>query len=244
MTLPRLALSLSLACLPAALLAQTAAYDPYHVLSVSGDAEVRVAPNLVFLSLGVETRDAQLPQARAANDAAVKRVIQALQSLRVAPADIQTDFMNVHMQYNNITPTAIDFYSVEKEIAVYIRNVPSFDSILGAVLDAGANHIYGVEFRTTELRKYRDQARAAAVKAAMEKASALAAAAGLQLDPKPLGLSNYTDGGGAWYGRLNGNNQFLSQNVAQAPTASPAEGTVAPGQISVTAAVTISFKLR
>ena len=52
-----------------------------------------------------------------------------------------------------------------------------------AELDAGANYIHNIDFRTSELRKHADQARALALEAAFEKAKDLAqhAAANLPL---------------------------------------------------------------
>src|SRR5260370_27188660 len=46
---------------------------------------------------------------------------------------------------------------------------------------AGANHIGGVEYQSSELRKYTDEAGDAAAKAAREKADALAKALGNQI---------------------------------------------------------------
>ena len=236
-------IALAFVALPGFLCGQTisSSYDNYRVLTVSGDAEIRVSPDLVLLSLGVDTRQPKLRQARVENDSAIQAVTQALRSLGVNADDIHTDYLNVHIQYNNGVANTIDGYSVERAMGVSIRKVADFDRILSAVLDAGANQIYGVEFRTTELRKYRDQARAAAVKAAIDKASDLARAAGLSLNIKPLGLSNYTDSGGSSYGRPNGNNQFQSQNISQVPGSGGLQGSAAPGQLSVTASVTVSF---
>ena len=115
-----------------------------------------------------------------------------------------------------------------------------------AVLHAGANQIYDVEFSTSELRKYRDQARALAVKAAIEKAHDMAAAAGFQVSAKPQGISSYSAGGGSWYSMCCGNRygsqafQNVVQNVGGGGSISP-EGTVALGKISVTASVTMTF---
>ena len=112
------------------------------------------------------------------------------------------------------------------------------------MLDAGANHIYDVEFTTTELRKYWDEARALAAKAALEKARDLAATAGMQVIEKPVGISSSSYGGGSWYGRFR-NGAFVSQNVYQSANGSGASnGSVALGKISVTATVNMSYHLK
>ena len=50
-------------------------------------------------------------------------------------------------------------------------HVDQFEELLSRVLLAGANHIYDIDFSTSELRKHRDAARALAMKAAQEKAT-------------------------------------------------------------------------
>ena len=52
---------------------------------------------------------------------------------------------------------------------------------MDAVMSAGANRIDGIEYQSSELRKYKDQARDEATKAAKEKAVALAQALGNQV---------------------------------------------------------------
>lgn len=214
-----------------------------NVVSVTGDAEVKVIPNQVLLSLGVETRDKTLAPAKAMNDSAVRSVMNAIGKFQIDPTDVQTDVIRVDIRYNGSVETVVDHYVVEKSIAITLKDVSKFESLLSAVLEAGANHIYDVEFMTTDLRKYRDQARALAAKAAIEKANDLADAAGLKVIGKPTSLSTYSYGGGAWYGRRNSGGFNAAQNSYQSNGRGAAEGTIALGKISVTASVSMNFRM-
>jgi uncharacterized protein YggE len=156
---------------------------------------------------------------------------------------VQTDFIQVNIRYNSSMHTIVDYYEVEKSIGVTLKDVSKFESLLSAVLEAGANHVYGVEFMTTDLRKYRDQARALAAKAAIEKANDLAAAAGLKVVGKPTSVSTYSYGGGSWYGRMNSMGRNVAQNAYQSGQPGSAEGTIALGKISVTATVSMNFRM-
>jgi len=110
-----------------------------------------------------------------------------------------------------------------------------------------------VQFYTSELRKYRDQARELAMKAATEKAEALSSAAGSGVDCvltiNENTYSNFYDGGWRWYG-YNSNQTQWTQNVVQ--NAAPAGGEapaqddapLSTGQISVRAEVYASFGLK
>jgi hypothetical protein len=211
---------------------------------VAGDAEIKVIPNQVLISLGVETRDRNLGVARVQNDTAVRSVLVAIAKFQIDATDVQTDFIQVNIVYQSSAQTIVDHYVVEKAIAVTLKDVSKFEPLLSAVLEAGANHIYNVEFMTTDLRKYRDQARALAAKAAIEKASDLAAAAGLKVVGKPMNVSSYSYGGGSWYGRLhNMGANYGAQNVYQGGDRGSAEGTIALGKISVTATVSMNFRI-
>jgi uncharacterized protein YggE len=218
------------------------------VIDITGDAAVNVAPDRVTLNLGAESRNKVLSAAISQNDAIVRKVLQTARGFHVEEGDIQTEDIHVELQYQQGNPTVIDFYDVTKGIAIFLRDVSKFEPILAALLEAGANHIYDVQFSTSELRKYRDQARAVAVKAAIEKASDLAAAAGMHVSGKPLGLSSYNYGGGSWYGLCCGNrygsqwSQNVVQNVGSGGSFGPA-GAIALGKISVTASVTMRFSI-
>jgi len=225
--------------------AQIGAYS--STISITGDAAVNVAPDRARLNFGVLTRNKALDGATSANDAIVRRVIAAARSFQVNEGDIQTENIHVTLGYDSHDSTLIDYYEVTKGVQVFLRDVSKFEPLMMAVLRAGANQIYDVEFSTSELRVYRDQARALAVKAAIEKATELASAAGFKVSAKPVGLGSYSSGGGSWYslccGKRYGGSQWI-QNVVQNVGGGGGigtEGTIALGKISVTASVTMTF---
>lgn len=220
-----------------------------NALSVTGDASVMVMPDRVNLSLGVESRNQSLVAAKTENDAGVRKVIDAARAMGIAATDIQTDYMQVNLRYDSSTETVIDYYIVTKDVQILLRNVAQFEELLSRVLLAGANHIYEIDFSTSELRKHRDAARALAMKAAQEKASDLAAAAGLKVVGTPLSVSSYSYGGGASYGRGRSRGygqmaQNVVQNIGSSSDGIGTEGTVALGKISVTASVSVSYQLQ
>ncbi len=45
---------------------------------------------------------------------------------------------------------------------VTLKDITQFDDLLTELVAANVNYIHGIQFRTTELRQYRDQARALA----------------------------------------------------------------------------------
>jgi hypothetical protein len=217
-------------------------------VSVTGEAEVRVVPDEVVLTLGIETHDNQLAVARTHNDTIVKRVLAVAGEFGIPPEHVKTDYIGIEPRYASGCYELCDpiGYVVHKSVVITLRDLAKFEDLLTAVLNSGVNYVQGIEFRTTELRKYRDEARALAVRAAEEKAAALAG----ELDQKagkPQNIqeqeSSWWSGYGAWWGWRWGN--AMSQNTVQEYQGAPLgqDASVAPGQISVRARVTVSFAL-
>jgi uncharacterized protein len=121
--------------------------------------------------------------------------------------------------------------------------------VIMAALKAGANEVQDAQFYTSELRTYRDQAREMAMKAAGEKAQALAAAAGSQagcvLSVQENTWSHYY---GSWRGGRTGAlwTQNAVQNTAPSPVeqAGSDESPISLGQIAIQAQVSASYSLK
>jgi uncharacterized protein YggE len=218
-------------------------------ITVTGDAMVKVVPDEVILTLGVETRHQELAVAKRHNDERVQRVIAVAKRLGIEEKHIQTDFINISPEYD-YRDHDIDLivgYRVGKTIEITLRDIDQFDDLLAGTLEAGANYVHGIEFRTTELRKYRDQARALAIQAAQEKAQDLAKELGrVAGDPQSISeqYSGWWSSYNSWWGSRWGN--YVSQNVVQnvGMDAFTTEGGTAPGQIAVSARIAVTFGLK
>ena len=138
-------------------------------------------------------------------------------------------------------------YFVRKTIVVTLKDLKQFESLLSAALQAGANYVHGIQFRTTKMRRHRDEARNLAIKAAGEKAHAMAAALN-QTVGRPHTIRENHAGWWSWYNASWGSrwNGAMAQNVIQNAGNAPSNSgdVVAPGQLSVTAQVSVSFELQ
>jgi uncharacterized protein YggE len=218
-------------------------------ISITGEAVVKVVPDEVVITLGVETMHANLEVAKRQNDERVKKVIAVARSCGVEDKHIQTDFINIMPQYDYHEERVDEIvgYHVGKVIEITLKDISQFDALLTGALKAGANYVHGIEFRTSQLRKYRDQARALAIQAAQEKAQALAQELGQTLG-EPTFISENSSGWwssyGSWWGSRWGS--MVSQNVIQNAGlgAYTSEEGLAAGQISVSASVSVTFDLK
>ena len=216
------------------------------LITVTGDAEVRVIPDEVVITLGVETWNKDLTLAKNENDRRTQAVINAAKNQKVAEKHIQTDYLSIEPRYKNqYEHRSFIGYFVRKSIVITLKDTGRFEKMIAGLLETGANYVHGVQFRTTELRKYRDQARSLAIKAAREKAVALAGELDRQIG-KPYKIQEYPSGWYSYYnswwgGRYGG---AMAQNVIQnTGGASETDGSIALGQIKVNAKVTVSFEL-
>ena len=228
---------------------QTAATcDSSRSVQVSGTAAINVVPDRVLIQLGVQSNGVTTRQVESANSAAIEEVIRALKAQGIPDKDIATDWYVIEPVYDDYSSLYIKGYRINNMVAVTLREVSKTSKVIAAALEAGANQVVNVEFYTSELRKYRDQARELAVKAASEKAHALATAAGAEtgcvLHINENTWSYYT---GWWYGR---NQNLWTQNTVQ--NAAPAAGSdgssdgepVSLGMISIRAEVGVTYGLK
>ncbi len=219
--------------------------NPPPLITVSGQAEIRVPPDQVVFTLGIEAVDKDILAAKKRTDDSVKEVLAIARKNNVKPEDVQTSQISIQPKYNTddleyeqrrTVKREFVGYQVSKTVAVILRDISRFDSLLFDVLKAGVTRLSNVEFRDSQIRKHKDQARAMAIKAAQEKANLLAREIGQTIGP----AYSITESGVVPY----------TANVSQNRVDNFTEGTsdsasaIAPGAISVTAQVTVSFRLQ
>lgn len=223
----------------------------HPVITVTGEALVNARPDKIVITLGIETWDASIMVAKQKNAEILKKAMAAIHDRGVPDKDVQTDHLSIEPRWK-------DDYRHENFIGFFVRNgfvvtltdAATVEALLTDVLQAGVNYIHGIDFQTTELRKLRDQARELALKAAREKASAMAAVLGqsigapIQINETYGGLPWSYWSGWSWWGSTRG--QMMSQNVAQNVQGAPGElgDTIALGKIGIRASVGVTFELK
>ncbi len=235
--------------------------NAHGTIAVSGNAQVLVVPDQIELRIGILSYDPALAKAKADNDTRASAVLSRLRELGLPARDIQTDALHVQPEYrsDNNRPPELVRYHVQRHVVVTLRNVAKFETLLQSALDAGANEVLNIQFCTTELRKYRDQARQMAVRAAREKAQLMTGELGVKLG-RPIQISEqsqdygwssynyYSSYGGGYYSQFRGGGGYAAQNsFASAPSGESAgpeasSTTFAPGQIRVSAMVSVTFE--
>jgi uncharacterized protein YggE len=242
-----LPLALFLTLIPMVSAAQDA--QQRATIDVQGSADVKVIPDQVFIVFGIETSDPNLTVSKSSNDERARKLLALTKDLNIDPRYVQTDFISIEPWEHELRDenrTVRLEYRVRKNMAVTLNDIGKFEELLSRALLDGVNHVHGIQFRTTELRKHRDHAREMAIQAAKEKAALLAGKLGRQVGPA-IRISEY--GGGwyspySWWGGQGYGSNAMSQVSSQTGEASANDGTMAFGQITVTASVSVSFALQ
>ena len=174
-------LGLLAACSPQA---APASSENMRSMSVSGTGRVTLVPDKATINIGVRTEADEVKDALDGNTAQANAISEVLQELGVAEEDIQTSNFNVYPseRYNPMTGQAEGkYFVVENTVNVIVRDLGSLGDVLTAVVDAGANNIYGISFDVEDRDAAVAEARTLAIDDAKVKAQAIAADAGVSL---------------------------------------------------------------
>lgn len=166
----------------AAVSAQTVDVGKMPTLKVTGTAEIQVVPDTATFSFTVSKKNKSVAAAKKENDDTIAKVTALAKQFGIAAIDVKTDYIRVKESFRRVKAAdsdddymeVFDGYSVNRSLVIKLRDMTKFESFLTALLDAGINDVSNVVFSSSELRKYKDQARAQAIRAAKEKAQAIA----------------------------------------------------------------------
>jgi uncharacterized protein YggE len=157
-----------------------------RTISLSGLGEVRMAPDMAVVTVGVLSQAAMADEALAANTQAMNSVFEALKAGGIENRDIQTSNFMVQPRYdynqNGQAPKLVG-YDVSNSVSISVRKLDRLGSLLDTLVKAGSNQINGINFQVAEPDAALDEARRRAVADAMRKAETYATAAKIKLGP-------------------------------------------------------------
>jgi uncharacterized protein YggE len=181
------ALLCAAAVLSAPAIAQQGSAQPSPRISVTGEGEVSVAPDMAILNLSVLREAETAREAVAASSEAMKQVLSALKAAGIAERDLQTAGLNIQPRYTQPggqgRPQApkISGYAASNTLTVRIRDLSAVGAILDKTISLGVNQGGDISFVNDDLKPSLTEARKRAVTDAMERARTLADAAGVKL---------------------------------------------------------------
>ena len=231
---------------------QTQMFDDRPKITVNGEAVVKVQPDQIIITFGIETWDKNILTAKKENNEIMNRAVTLIKESGIKDKNIQTDYLSIEPRYDdNYDKKNFIGYFVRNTFVVTIAEPDKVENLVTGVLESGVNYIHNIKFQTTEFKKYREQARELALNAAKEKAEKMAGALG-QLVGDPIQINEGYGGSNWWYySSWNGwgygsRSNYMSQNVMQNIDDGTGEisETIALGKISIKANVNVVFELK
>src|SRR6185295_9069527 len=99
----------------------------------TGQAEVKIAPDEVLLTLAVESLDKDILAARAKTDDRVKKVLALTGSFKIDPRHVQTDRITIDARFRNGDRTDLIGFVARKSIVICLKDLSRFEELLTAV---------------------------------------------------------------------------------------------------------------
>lgn len=159
-----------------------------RTLDLTASADMKVKPDLAYISSGVETNARTAKRAVAQNSKQMTKIIAALKEIGLKDEDIQTSNFSIQPQYEsyenrktNNRPPRIVGYKVNNDLFLTIKNVEKVGDILDTLVSLGSNRISNISFAVRERDKYLDQVREKAMLKAFDRARLYTRAAGVKL---------------------------------------------------------------
>jgi len=161
-----------------------AATDPTkRLITAQGVGSVTGTPDVLTISLGVETNSASAQTAMDDNNRLATETIAIIKASGVADADLQTSQLSVSPTYDD--KNTITGYQVSNMVTAQLRNISGAGALIDAVGRAAGDavRVQQLSFSIDNDSDLRAAARAAAVQQAQAQAKQLADAAGVALGP-------------------------------------------------------------
>ena len=205
-------------------------------LETTGRGEVKIKPDVAYLTLSVETNAKKASEAVRANADKMTKVINNLKPQIGKQDKISTSGYQLYpvYEYNEkIRESELTGYRAANQVVIETKNLNGLGRLIDSATQVGANRIESLSFDTDRKEEHRRQALVKAVQDAKETAETVARAAGVKISrihrispsydiPVPV----YRDLAGA-----------QKMAVESAPT--PIEA----GELTVSATVTIVFEI-
>jgi hypothetical protein len=202
-------------------------------ISVVGEGKVKVVPDQATITVTVETKGNNAIDVKKQNDAQVETVLKVIKKMKLAPADFRTQRVSLNPIYDYEKKKTS--YNASQSIEILLRDLSQYDALMEGLVNQGVNRIDNVIFESSKLAEYQSEARKLAMKDAKIKAedyvSVLRQKVGKAMtisdnsqnyQPQPV------------YARM--------KAMAMEDSSAPRE-TLAEGEITITANVSVSFIL-
>lgn len=207
---------------------------PLNTATATGTGRTLAAPDMAEMTFGVSALEPEADVALEKVSAAAASITEAVKKAGVSADDIKTANVSVYPEYSGYddgTPQ-ISGYRASVQVRVKVRDLGTLGDVIAAASGAGANEIGGPSFMLDDDAGAQDEAITDAIADARRRAETMAKATG-----KSLGaIVSVAETGVSIPPIYHGVEARAAADGAGVP--------IEPGQLDVTANVTVVFELK
>ncbi|WP_081209981.1 SIMPL domain-containing protein [Salegentibacter sediminis] len=198
---------------------------------VSGEGIVKVVPDEVIIKSQIEHEGVNASTVKKENDQTADAILKYLKAQDIPESNIQTDYVNLNKRYNYNDKSYT--YVARQAISITLKDLDKYEEIISGLLENGLNGINGIQFKSSEVEKYKTEARKRAVLAAKRKAEEFA------------GPLNQQVGKAITISESSGNNFQPVYRMADMKMSeeSGSQQTLSPGEMEISVTVNVGFQL-
>ena len=211
-----------------------------NVIHASGTGNIIGSPDRAQVTFSVQTENSDVKAAQADNAVNMNKVIDELVASGITPDALKTTGYNIYPLYEDstviLTPK-VKTYQVTNTLIVTLHDVNKTGDVIDVAVANGVNQATSIQFMLSDEQS--QMLRAEALKKAVQQARADADTVAAAMGTTITGVSNADISGG--YSPVlfqNYQNDLSAGSKAAAPTP------IQPGDVTVTAQVSITYTFR
>jgi uncharacterized protein YggE len=231
---------LVLAMLPLSATAADPTLCPEKTISVTGSGEIMATPDIAMITSGVQTQNKDVRVAQAENARIMDGLISALVAAGIPREDIQTSGYSIYPVYDDSSlpfGQKITYYQVTNTVQITVRDISRAGEVIDITVANGANQVNSIYFKVSPGKE--QALRAEVLTMAVAKARADADVVALATGTTITGVQSITIGS-VYTPVLYDNRMAAGAATKEAAVPTPVE----PGQVTVTAQVSVSYLIR
>ena len=223
-------------------------------ITVSASSETKVTPHKARVSFSVVTENKDAEKCRNENAKSVNAVLEALKGLGIADESIQTSYTDLSPRYGSRTTDknskaseddvaydewVITGYEMTTELTVSDLAIDNVGATIEACVSAGANRTDGVQYYVSNYDEAYNETLGKALEVAKGKAEGIATSTDVRLGKVINVTEGYQDTSSRYTTMADANEEDVAEYAS-------AKGTVAntmPGQVEISANVTVTYAI-
>lgn len=202
------------------------------MISVSGEGKIKVAPDQCLITISLESKGSKADEVKSENDKKIDGILKFIKKAAIAKEDFQTQRVALNPNYD-YTKKKYNYVATQT-IQILLKDLSKYDTLMEGLLNEGINRIENVTFQSSKMVSLQSEARKLAIKEAKSKAEDFV----FVLNQKVGKAILISDNSQSYHPQP----VLYAMKSMRMDESAPRE-TLAPGEIEITANVSVSFIL-